>query len=78
MTSTTRAALERLIETWRQTAYAVERVAAYTPEARAYDVCADELAALLAAEGPSQVKSQVAPISLASHVAGLGLDDEGD
>jgi hypothetical protein len=53
MTSPTRAALERLMETWRQTAYAIERVTAYTPEARAYDMCANELAALLTAEGPA-------------------------
>jgi hypothetical protein len=58
MTSTTRAALERLIETWRveaergrfPTSVGVPRLD-YTERAYAHVECADELAALLTAEG---------------------------
>jgi hypothetical protein len=60
MTSTTRAALERLIETWRveaergrfPTSVGVPRLD-YTERAYAHVECADELSALLTAEGPS-------------------------
>jgi hypothetical protein len=60
MTSTTRAALERLIETWRveaergrfPTSVGVPRLD-YTERAYAHVECADELAALLTAEGPA-------------------------
>lgn len=44
-----REALTQLIETWRQTAYAVEHTTAtYDAEARAYDRCADEAEHVLA------------------------------
>lgn len=73
----TRADLERLIERWRKEADDCERTIGWHDSVCArLDKASDELAALLTSEGPSQPKSQVAPISLASHVAGLGLDEE--
>lgn len=50
MTPTLRTALQGLVKTYRQTAYALEHTTGhYSEEARAYDRCSDQLEAILTA-----------------------------